>query len=129
MRAINPKYTNENSFKYSILFSLHYYELNNHPERINQLNKYMHKYKFISNDYNTFDSNNPCISLTIYDEYGKILYKSKNKSNKQAHIVKINNYRYHALKPHKDKYIQLKELLNQFTYKELKEYVLRKIIY
>ena len=37
MRSINPKCTNNESFKYSILISLHYYELNNHPERINQL--------------------------------------------------------------------------------------------
>ena len=40
MRAINPKCTNNESFKYSILISLHYYELNNHKERINQLNPY-----------------------------------------------------------------------------------------
>ena len=33
----SPKCTNEYSFKYSILISLHYYELNNHKERINQL--------------------------------------------------------------------------------------------
>ena len=33
---------------------------------------------------------------------------------------KINNHRYHALKPLKDKYTQLKELLKQFTQKELK---------
>ena len=128
MRTINPKCTNEDSFKYSILVSLHYYELNNHRERINQLNKYIHKYNFTSNNYSTFESNNPYISLTVYDEYGKILYKSTNKSNNKAYIVKINNHRYHALKPHKNKYIQLKELLKQFTHKELKEYILSKII-
>ena len=42
MRAINPKCTNEDSFKCSILKSLHYFELNNHPERISQLKK-LHK--------------------------------------------------------------------------------------
>ena len=50
MRTINPKCTNENSFKYSILILLHYYELNNHPERITQLKKYISKYNFESND-------------------------------------------------------------------------------
>ena len=44
MRTINPKCTNKDSFKYSILISLHYYDLNNHKERINQLNKYISKY-------------------------------------------------------------------------------------
>ena len=40
MKSINPKCTNGESFKYSILISLHYYDLNSHKERTNQLNKY-----------------------------------------------------------------------------------------
>ena len=43
MKSINSKCTNEDSFKYSILISLHYYELNVRKERINKLNKYMNK--------------------------------------------------------------------------------------
>ena len=50
MRTINPKCRNEDSFKYSILISLHYYDLNEHKERINQLNKYIDKYNFTSNN-------------------------------------------------------------------------------
>ena len=50
MRTINPKCTNEDSFKYSILISLHYYDLSEHKERINQLNKYIDKYNFTSNN-------------------------------------------------------------------------------
>ena len=46
MRSINPNCSNNESFKYSILISLHYYDLNNHPERINKLNKYINKYNF-----------------------------------------------------------------------------------
>ena len=46
MKTINPKCTNEDSFKYSIIISLHYYELNTHKERINQLNKYIDNFKF-----------------------------------------------------------------------------------
>ena len=42
MRSINPKCANNESFKYSILIPLHYYELNNHSEKINQLKK-IHK--------------------------------------------------------------------------------------
>ena len=51
MRTINLKCTKEDSFKYSILISLHYYDLNNHKERINQLNKYINKYSFASTNY------------------------------------------------------------------------------
>ena len=129
MRSINPKCTNKDSFKYSILTSPYFYELNNHPERINQLNKYLNKYNFNSTTYIDFENNNPYISLTVYDEYGQLLHKSLNNTNNKATIVKINNQRYHAIKPNKDKYIQLKELLKQFTHKELKEYILNKIIY
>ena len=70
MRPINPKCTNNESFKYSILISLHYYELNNHLETINQLKNYIHRYNFASSTYNDFENNNPYISLTVYDEYG-----------------------------------------------------------
>ena len=43
MKTINPKRTNENSFKYSILILLHYYDFNKDRERINQFNKYIKK--------------------------------------------------------------------------------------
>ena len=68
MKTINPKCTNENSFKYSILISLYYYDLNVHKERINQLNKYIGNYNFISNNCRDFENNNPHISLTVYNE-------------------------------------------------------------
>ena len=129
MRSINPKCTKEDSFKYSILISLHYYELNNHPERINQLNKYINKYNFTSNNYSDFENNNPYIPLIVYDEHAQLLHKSINNSNNKAAIVKMNNQRYHAIKPDKNKYLQLKELSKQFTHEELKEYIQSKIIY
>ena len=67
------------------------------------------------------------VSLNVYDENGKLIHKSLNNGNKKACIVKINNFRYHALKPDKDKYIQLKELVKQFTHKELTEFILNKV--
>ena len=127
MRTINPKCINEDSFKYSVLISLHYYELYSHKERINQLNKYSHICIFNSNNYVDFDTNNPSISLTVYDENGKFLHQPENNTDNDAYIVKINNNRYHALKPNKDKYNQLNDLLKQFTPKELTEYILNKV--
>ena len=130
MRTINPTCTNKDSFKYSILISLHYYELNNHPERINQLKKnYINKHNFISSTYIDFENNNPYISLTVYDEYGQLLHKSTNNLNNKATIIKLNNQRYNAIKPGKNKYLQLKELSKQFAHKELSEYIQSKIIY
>ena len=65
MRSINPKCSNNVSFKYSILILLHYYDLNNHPERINKLNKYINKYIFSTSNYRDFQINNQSITLTV----------------------------------------------------------------
>ena len=126
MRTINPRCTDNNSFKYSIIISLHYYDLNTHKERINQLNKYINNYNFKSNNPCDFEINNPNISLAIYNNLIEIIYSTKNKSNNKAYIIKINN-RYHALKPNTDTFVQLKQLLKQFTHKELTEFVLNYI--
>ena len=127
MKIINPKCTNEDSFKYSILISLHYYELNIHKKRINQLNKYTNNHNFESNNYDNFENNNPYISLSVYDENVKLLYKSLNNTNNEASTVKINNHWYHALKRNKNIYKQLNDLLKQFTHKELTECILNKV--
>ena len=74
MKQINPKCTDNDSFKYSILILLYYYELNVHKERTNQLNKYISNYNFISNSYKDFEINNKNISLTAYNEHNEILY-------------------------------------------------------
>ena len=126
MKTINPKCTDADSFKYSVIISLHYFDLYNHKERINQLNKYINNYNFLSNNPSNFEINNTCISLTVYNEHNEVIYKSLNKSNNRACIIKINN-RYHALKPDEDKFIQLKNLLKQFTHKELTEYILNNV--
>ena len=59
----------------------------------------------------------------------KYYINKKNNANNEACIVKINNHRYHALKPNKNKYIELKELLKLFTRKELLEFILNKVSY
>ena len=43
MRKINPKSSNEESFKYSILLSLHYYDISCHPERLSKLEPYVNR--------------------------------------------------------------------------------------
>ena len=126
MKTINPNCTDNDSFKYSIITSLHCYDLNAHKERTNQLDKYINNFNFKSNNYKDFENNNPYISLTIYNEHNEIIYKPFNKSNNKAFIIKINN-RYHALKPDINKFIQLKQLLKQFTHKELTEYILNNV--
>ena len=129
MKSINPKCINEDSFKYSILISLHYYDLKPHKERINQLDKYINNYNFESNNYHKFENNNQSISLNVYDEKHNLTHKSINNTINKVNLVKINNNRYHALKPNKHKYTQLRELLKQFSQKELYDFIMSKITY
>ena len=65
----------------------------------------------------------------MYDENGKLIHKSFNNSIDKVYIVNINNNRYHALKPDKDKYIQLNQLLKQFSQKELYDFIMSTITY
>ena len=117
MRSINPKCTNNESFKYSVLVLLHYYDLKHHPERIKQLKNFENKNIFKSNAYIAFENNNPSASLNVYDEYGDLLHKVTNSTSNYAYILKISNNRYHARKLKKDKYIILKDTLKLFTLK------------
>ena len=77
MKTVNPKCSNEDLFKYSILISLHYYDLNTHKAIINKFSKYINNYNFKSNNYITFE-NDSNISLNVYDENGKIIHNSNN---------------------------------------------------
>ena len=40
--TIKPKSSDKDSFKYSILISLHNHNISNHPERISKLKPYIH---------------------------------------------------------------------------------------
>ena len=99
MRKINPKSSDIDSFKYSILISLHYYNISFHPERISKLKPFENKYNFSNITPSDFESNNPNISLTIFDESNKKIYTTKNNSTNKAQIVKLKNNRYTAFKP------------------------------
>ena len=129
MISKNPKCSNNNSFMYSIIISLHYYELSSHPERIKQLNKYLEKYNLNNTEYNQFEKDNPSICLSVFNENNEQIYKPTNNSNEIEKVVKINNNRYHAIKPQKDKNLKLTKLLKSFTHEELTEYILSKLTF
>ena len=108
MRKINPKSSDIDSFKYSILISLHYYDISFHPERILKLKPFENKYNFINITPNEFEINNLNISLTIFDENNKRIYMTESNSTSKSQIAKLKNNRYAALKPLKNKFIKLK---------------------
>ena len=100
MRKINPKSSDIDSFKYSILISLHYYDISFHPKRISKLKPNENQYNFIHITPIEFAINNPNVSLTIFDKDNKKIYASINSyNNHQAYIVKLNNNRYALIKP------------------------------
>ena len=112
MHKINPKCSDEESFKYSIIISLHYYDISNNLERISTLRPYIKNYDFTDIIPQKFKVNNTDISLTVIDDDDKnILYISHNISRIRAKIVKLKNNRYATIKPVKNKYIKFKEIL------------------
>ena len=128
MRKVNPKCYNEGSFIYSILISLHYYDISYNPERITKVRAYTSNYDFTDNTANGFEMNNPHVSLEIIDEDRNIVYSPSNTTNNKAVVIKLKNNRYAALKPIKNKYIKLKEMLQSFSHKEISDIIKKKIV-
>ena len=128
MRKINPKCSDDESFIYSIIISLHYYDISHNPERISTLRPYIKNYDFTDITPLKFEANNPDISLIVTDDDKKILYISNNISSIRAKIVKLKNNRYAAIKPVKNKYIKLKEILRLFSHKVIGDIIKQKMI-
>ena len=91
MRKINPKSSDVDSFKCSILISLHYYDISFHPERISKLKRYECLYDFNDMTPRKFEINNPNISLNIFNNDGEQLYTSNNGGICNADIFKTGN--------------------------------------
>ena len=127
MRKINSKSSDVGSFKYSILISLHYYDISFHPERISKLKPFEKQYNFIHITPTKFETNNSNISMTIFDEGNKKIYHTKNDSTNKAHIVQLKHNRYAALKSPKNKLMGLEKMLTSFSHTELKEYIFNRI--
>ena len=57
----------------------------------------------------------------------KKFYTTKNNSTNKAYLIQLKNNRYAALKPLKNKFMQLEKMLRSFSRKELKDYILNHI--
>ena len=82
----------------------------------------INNYKFIDRSPENFEKNNTNISLTVYNESGIIIHTPTNNSSIKARIVKINNYRYHAVKPPMPKLLKKKSILLSLPHKNYKIY-------
>ena len=74
MRTINTNASNEDSFKYSILCSLHYSDILHNPKKISKLMSLENIYNFMHNTPKEFEKDNPKISLTVFNEDEKRIY-------------------------------------------------------
>ena len=121
MKIINIDSSDEDSFRYAILYSLHYYDISHNPQRISKLMPFQNKYNFSHNTPKEFETDNPNISVTVFNEDKKIIYSPNNFTPNKASIVRTNDNRYAAIKPLKDNFIKLKELLQSFSHSELRD--------
>ena len=121
MKIINIDSSDEDSFRYAILYSLHYYDISHNPQRISKLIPFQNKYNFSHNTPKEFETDNPNISVTVFNEDKNIIYSPNNFTPNKASIVRTNDNRYAAIKPLKDNFIKLKELLQSFAHSELRD--------
>ena len=102
MRIINVQCDDNQSFKYSILLYLYYYNIKNNHGRISQLNNNLYPYIDIkfneNNDLYQFEQDNKHVNLLIIDNNSKAVFLSRNNAPIKVIIVKNDN-RYAISKP------------------------------
>ena len=70
--TINPKNTDDKYFQYAATVALNYEETESHPERVSNIKQFTYKYNWKginhpskSDDWKTFEENNPTIAFHI----------------------------------------------------------------
>ena len=103
MRLINITCTDKESFKYSVLLYIYYYNIKKNHARVSQLINNINPYiniKFNENsDVMQFERDNPHISLFITNSEGNPVFLTCNNESIQVNIVKVDDYRYSLVKP------------------------------
>ena len=103
MRLINIKCNDSDSFKYSILLYLYYYNIKNNYLRPTEISKHSNPYIQIyfneNNDIYQFEKDNTFINLLIIDINNKPIFLTRNNGKIEVTIVKLNDHRYSLYKP------------------------------
>ena len=103
MRLININSSDKESFEYSILLYLYYYNIQKNHGRVIQLLFNTDSYLSIkfneNNDINQFEKDNPHIDVLIIDINDKPIFLTRNIANIKVTIVKLNNNKYSLKKP------------------------------
>ena len=103
MRLININCNDKESFKFSIVLYLYYYNIQNNHGTVAQLNNNLNPYIHIklndNSDILQFEKDNLLIDLFIIDVNGNPLFLTRNNANIKITIVKLNGNRYSLHKP------------------------------
>ena len=103
MLLANITCTDKESFKYSLLLYIYYYNIKKNRARVSQLINNINPYidiKFNENsDVMQFERDDPHISLFITDSVANPLFFTRNNGSIQVNIVKLDDYRYSLVKP------------------------------
>ena len=109
MCLINLICTDTESFKYSVLLYIYYYNIKKNRARVWQLINNINPYidiKFNENsDIVQFERDNADINLFIIDIDGNPVFLTRNNGSIQVTIVKLNDYRYSLVKPSIKRYM------------------------
>ena len=127
MRIINPK-CDKDTFKYSVLISLHFYDINCHPEILTKLKPFENSYNFSSTEYSTFEKNNPSISLTVINKNNNTIHNSMNNTDKRVTIVKLKENTFVSIKPSIPSHIKPDRIFSKYSHKEMSDFIMSKII-
>ena len=103
MHLINIYCNDSDSFKYSILLYLYYYNIQKNYGRMSQLNNNLNPYIPIEFNKNSdivqFEQDTSHINLFIIDVNGEPLFLTRNNASIKVTIVKLNDNRYTIIKP------------------------------
>ena len=128
MRLINIYCNDSNSFKYSILLYLYYYNIKKNHGRISQLNNNVNPYISIefnkNSDIAQFEQDNSHISLFIIDINGEPLLLTRNNASIKVTIVKLNDNRYTIIKPSLHRFNDNIREINKINWDKCKKYKL-----
>ena len=128
MRLINIICTDKESFKYSVLLYIYYYNIKKNRARVSQLNTIINPYtdiKFNENsDVIKFERDNPHISLFITNSEGNLLFFTRNNASIKVNIAKIDDYTYSLFKPSIKRYMDNINEINKINKDKREKYKL-----
>ena len=128
MRLIDIYCNDSESFKYSVLLYLYYYNIKQNHGRISQLNNNLNSYIPIEfnkdSDIAQYKQDNSHINLFIIDINGEPLFLTRNNASIKATIVKLNDNRYTIIKPSLNLFNANSRQINKINRDKCKKYKL-----